>query len=604
MFIMKPVLYYILGLTILLSKSVVSQNNIQSKNYKHIQFNFDKNVRSENLEYKNEEFQFTKGVEGKSLSFQSDDRFNNLTLNDLIIDDSKDFTIQCWIQTFSNKPTVILSQKEFLDKSISSQKNKGWVLYTSGGTFAWSVGSGEKRLNYERENGDKMPLDDGEWHQLTMTYNKELSEIRLYYDGHNKAIYNLEFDFSNDNPLIIGAKENNFDYSNKLLPQIESGVLHLQSLVDEYNALGIERLKDDELFSLIVNPDELISKKTKNLELVKSELVELKKIRSKLSRNPYTVFQNSELTALKPISKIYYLNEGKIEVHKKIAQSFTQQTQLFPSEFNMDNLSIWDKVLSAEEVFKAYIKFRKSTVFKFEKKIKSISIGDWNIWHGGIHFTIEDDNWDSRNRIVEMIKEKKIDVLLLQETYSSGDLIAAELGYYFATTSDWDYCFQGSNISILSRYPIKELYVPEDKGFMNVGVKLAISETQEIYAMSNWYGMSSFLNVFDFYNDRFKQSDGTPILFGGDFNAVPHTDGGESPASVKMLENGFIDAYRSFYPNVKSYPGYTHSEGLRIDQLYYKGKGFKNTFTEVISKWSGGFPSDHFLIVSKFEYLK
>ena len=27
----------------------------------------------------------------------------------------------------------------------------------------------------------------------------------------------------------------------------------------------------------------------------------------------------------------------------------------------------------------------------------------------------------------------------------------------------------------------------------------------------------------------------------------------------------------------------------------------KNSFTEVISTWPSGFPSDHFLIVSKFE---
>lgn len=71
--------------------------------------------------------------------------------------------------------------------------------------------------------------------------------------------------------------------------------------------------------------------------------------------------------------------------------------------------------------------------------------------------------------------------------------------------------------------------------------------------------------------------------------------------SVKLLGNGFVDAYRSLHPDVKKYPSYTHMEGVRIDQIYYKGKGLKNTFTEVISTWKTGFPSDHFLIVSKFE---
>ena len=42
-----------------------------------------------------------------------------------------------------------------------------------------------------------MPVDDGNWHQITITFSKENSEFRLYYDGKNKAIYKVNFDFSN-----------------------------------------------------------------------------------------------------------------------------------------------------------------------------------------------------------------------------------------------------------------------------------------------------------------------------------------------------------------------------------------------------------------------
>ena len=133
----------------------------------------------------------------------------------------------------------------------------------------------------------------------------------------------------------------------------------------------------------------------------------------------------------------------------------------------------------------------------------------------------------------------------MQETYSSGDFIAAELGYYFATTVDWDYLNQGANISVLSRYPIEEVYVEEDSPFMTVATKLAISKTQYLYAMSNWYGMEQFPAVFAFNESRFAESDTIPTVFGGDFNAVPHTDGGGSPASPTMLAAGFTDAFRS-----------------------------------------------------------
>ena len=119
--------------------------------------------------------------------------------------------------------------------------------------------------------------------------------------------------------------------------------------------------------------------------------------------------------------------------------------------------------------------------------------------------------------------------------------------------------------------------------------------------MSNWYGMNQFPAVFDFHRTSFGGSDSIPVLFGGDFNAVPHTDGGSSPASVALMDAGFTDAFRSLYPDVQERPGATHRSGRRIDQLFYKGAGLTNSSTRVISTWDRGFPSDHFMILSRFE---
>ena len=597
---------FVIVLSVLIFICNVCQH-VQGQNDVSLQFKFEGNVSSNSYQFEGENFKYTKGISGRALSLGHDKSFNTFTLNSQLVDGSGDFTIQFWVQVLSDKPTVLVSQKHYLDKSITSHKNEGWAFYTSGGTFAWSVGSGSKRLNYERENGNVMPVCDGEWHQLTMTYDKELLEVRLYYDGHNKAIYKVGFDFANDNPLVIGAKENKFDYKKSLLPQIEEGVLQLQALVDEFNSFGLGNLHDDEFLSLVTNPDDLFESKKNELDSAQIELIassnlkRVKEIRKELLKNPYTVFQILELTELKPISKIYYLDNGKIHINGDVARSYTQQVQLFPSEFNIDDLTLLEKVLDSDEVLNSYAKYKNCSEFIFEEKVKILNVGDWNIWHGGIHYSVEKDNWDSRMRIVEMIKEKDLDLILLQETYSSGDFIAAELGYYYATASDWDYCFQGTNISVISRYPITEVFVPLEASFMNVGVKVALSKTQEIYAMSNWYGMSSFPAVYEFHQARFARADLIPIIFAGDFNAVPHTDGGKSPASVKLLENGFVDAYRSKHLDVKKYPGYTHRSNKRIDQVYFKGDGLHNMHTEIISTWDGGFPSDHFLIVSEFE---
>ena len=547
---------------------------------------------------------FVKGIEGKALKLNPNEVNGNLSIANVALDGRSDFTVQCWFKTTSKTPQLLLSQKKFGNKGINAQKNAGWALYSSGGTFALSLGSGDRRINYERDNGERMPLNDGKWHQLTLSYNTKAHEFRLYYDGHNKAVYKVGFEFSNNNPLTIGSEGNQFDYDTDYLDEIVLGKEHLQSFVDAFNSIGLEPLKNEEFIDFISHTERLFEQKAKTAQegtYSKGDLDKALTIREKLLPNPYTVYQIRDLTLLKPVSKIFELAEGRVIINETVARGFTKSEKLHPSDFTMDELNIWNKTLSAADIQDNYNKQGETSSFPLTNNLKNLNVGVWNIWNGGIHWSLEKDGWDSRLRIVEMIKDNKLDIILMQETYSAGDFIAAELGYYYGTTSDLDYRYQGSNISVLSRYPIKDIEVLEETGYNNVAVKLVISKTQEIWAMSNWYGMPQFTTVFEFHRSRFENSNKIPVLFGGDFNAVTHTDGGNSPASKKMQDNGFMDAYRSLYPNVEMYPGITHRNGKRIDQLYFKGKGLTNIATEVISTLPSGFPSDHYLIVTKFE---
>ena len=159
---------------------------ISAQNSPFLEFDFDQHLNSEEHKFIGSGYNFVNGIEGQALALSSDKGFSNLKLVDVALSGAQDFSIQCWVKTNSNKPTVFLSQKYFDNKGIVAQKNPGWVLYSSGGTFAWSIGSGERRINYEVDNGEMMPIDDGDWHQLTITFNKELSEFRLYYDGEKR----------------------------------------------------------------------------------------------------------------------------------------------------------------------------------------------------------------------------------------------------------------------------------------------------------------------------------------------------------------------------------------------------------------------------------
>jgi len=565
---------------------------------------------------------FVEGLEGQALRLRSSDTAATLTLqsDDLPIRSGEDFSVQLWVRTTADPSSrmVLLSQKVFEDNSLSSQKSAGWLFYMSDGTWAWNMGSGERRITYERDNGELMPLNDGRWHQLTMTYDSVRAEVRLFYDGDNKAVYNVEdatgFDFNSAQPLVAGWPVSETRPRREIVPAIEEGARKLQELVDAFGALDVGDVAPEELVNLVVEPerffDEKVSARAQELgadgaafiaSMRDVDFEPVSRIESELMHNPYTIHQAFSFMEAAPLLKVFSLVDGEVVIDEDAARAFTERERLYPADFDVDKLAIWGRVLSAEEVMDSYTAHFVPAVALLDDEVSSITAGVWNIFHGGKHFTVEEHGWDSRRAIAQILARENIDVVMMQETYSSGDFIAAELGYYFATTVDRDYLNQGANISVLSRYPIKELHVQEDSAFMNVGAKIAISETQDLWVMSNWYGMAQFPDVFSFHESRFEASATTPVIFAGDFNAVPHPDGGDSVASRALLDAGFTDAYRSHFPDVERFPGHSHRSAVRIDQLYYKGTGLRNTSTRLVSTWPVGFPSDHYLIRAEFQ---
>jgi exonuclease III len=451
-----------------------------------------------------------------------------------------------------------------------------------------------------------------------MTHNSARSEVRLFFDGRNKVVYKVSdsngFDFSNVSPIVVGWDRVEADPGPEVLPLIEEGASQLQKLVDAFNGLGLKALDPDELVHLVVDPRQLFEDKVEEQAkrlgaegpsfreaMAEVDWDPIAALEAELMDNPYTVHQVLYFMETAPLTKVYALRDGEVVIQREGAREYGEMERLRAPDFDMDDLALWNRVLSPAEVADSYAERMDAAPTDPEETVSSLTAASWNIWHGGKHQTMEEHGSDSRLTIAEILKEEAADVVMMQETYSSGDFIAAELGYYFATTVDWDYLNQGSNISVLSRFPIKEIHVQEDSPFMNVGVKVAVSGTQDMYVMSNWYGMDQFPAVFDFHQQRFSESDSIPTLFAGDFNAVPHTDGGDSPASRALLDAGFTDAFRSLYPDAEAYPGPTHRNGRRIDQLYYKGTGLENTSTKLVSTWPTGFPSDHLLILSAFE---
>jgi endonuclease/exonuclease/phosphatase family metal-dependent hydrolase len=256
----------------------------------------------------------------------------------------------------------------------------------------------------------------------------------------------------------------------------------------------------------------------------------------------------------------------------------------------------------------------------------------WNIWHGGR----EDGEELGPQRVVEIIKAHDIDVVAMQETYGSGERISKALGFHFHP--------RGTNVSILSRYPILEdLSVLQE--FQCVGALLELPNGGRIAVYSLWLpykndiwlkgarncdapgdmmqacapSASSLTLIRDAIHVRLaeKKYADVPVILAGDFNSMSHLDYGlvalsqfqavvDWPTSHVLLDCGFVDSYREHHPVIDRLkdrtwsPRFADQEQDRIDFIYYKGRGLRATASKVVNEHASGFPSDHAAVVTTF----
>ncbi|MDA7979817.1 MAG: hypothetical protein MPJ50_13700, partial [Pirellulales bacterium] len=420
-----------------------------------VSFAFDANLRNSGSSVvdveERSDLEFVKGLTGKALSVtRLAEQAVHIPAETLDIEKAQGFSVQFWVRTDSSdrERFVLVSQKDFLDNSLASQKHAGWVFCYYNCTWACIMGSGDRRIAYERDNGVHMPLNDGRWHQLTMTYSHEESTVRLYYDGKNQVLYNVDdsngFDFSNMEPVVVGWKESASGTVPNILPLIAQGAEQLQKLVSAFNALGLKApVNNDDFMRLATDPERLFRQKVRELQelndpgnagliqaLNAANLETCETLSRQLQRNPFTIHQSADFMQVAPLLKLYSVVDGSVHINRDVASAFAKRARLHRPNFDIDNLAIWARALSSQEVLDSYSAYFQPTPVGLPENRSSLTVASWNIHHGGKHETIEEDGWDSRRAIVEMIKRENIDIVMMQETYSSGDFIAAELGYY------------------------------------------------------------------------------------------------------------------------------------------------------------------------------
>jgi len=258
----------------------------------------------------------------------------------------------------------------------------------------------------------------------------------------------------------------------------------------------------------------------------------------------------------------------------------------------------------------------------------------WNIWKGGRM----DGDSVGPIKIIDVIKKSGADIIAMQETYGSGELISKQIGFHFHP--------RGTNVSIMSKFPIEEdISVFEE--FKCVGAIILLPNNQKVAFYSIWLPYDGEIwekgtrnpndtpvmlaacasSAIDLQSIRVaiekrlsdKKYNNVPIIIAGDFNSMSHLDYADIaydqyksvvdwPTSHILTDAGYRDSWKETHPAIDRNidrtwtPRFPDQEQDRIDYIYYRGSQLKILETQKLDKHKDGFPSDHAGVVAKFIY--
>ncbi|MFK4101764.1 HAD-IA family hydrolase [Streptomyces sp. NPDC019531] len=239
----------------------------------------------------------------------------------------------------------------------------------------------------------------------------------------------------------------------------------------------------------------------------------------------------------------------------------------------------------------------------------------WNLWYGGtkVH--------DHRAKQLKVIAETEADVVGLQETYGgAAEELAEALG--------WHHHRAGSNLGIISRFPITAPLGDPDVGFYGAaGARIAVADQEvEIWTAHLDYERYGPYESEPLAHEEVRLGqmrdilrrigDAAPVVLVGDFNSPSHLDWPDVdwPVTKAAQEAGFADSFRQARPDAVRDPGHTwspvhgHPEPQdRIDFVLHRGFGVLDSRTYVSGTprtWpdveDNAWPSDHAAVITTF----
>jgi endonuclease/exonuclease/phosphatase family metal-dependent hydrolase len=242
---------------------------------------------------------------------------------------------------------------------------------------------------------------------------------------------------------------------------------------------------------------------------------------------------------------------------------------------------------------------------------KTLRVMAFNIFRGGER---------GYAAIVQAAKAAEADVIVIQESFSTSQQLANELGWSYVSTGT------AGSADIISRLPLTTHvgYVMVE-GVAIVNVKLPASNygpysttTQQeptIVAQEKLTRIPALIGLLNPVKGLSR------VIVAGDFNAPSHLDWTSDtvgmrpqmaypvswPTSVLMHQSGFVDTFRDINPNPRLHPGLTWWAAFqntteprdRIDFIFSKGLEVLDSQllgADDVSPWS----SDHNAVIATF----
>lgn len=301
----------------------------------------------------------------------------------------------------------------------------------------------------------------------------------------------------------------------------------------------------------------------------------------------------------------------------------------------MDKTKLNGQISQSDQFKIRRLRFSENHMHKLKppQTTDQLKIVNWNIWHGGRH----NEGQKGVQQVIGHISDQAPDVICLQETYGSGPIIADALEYTFYSIS--------SNLSIMTRFPIRELYQGYDD-FRFGGVKLQVDEERSVNVFDIWINSSPSTDkhvkekgplgkmLGEEMQTRGREmlqihkaikelniDPNEPRIMAGDFNSGSHLDWTERtasrhgglvvpwPASRTMYREGYIDVWRTLHPDEVQQTGYTWSPRFRdelqyrIDYIYTDNLHWYYDSSEIIGYELGeDWPSDHAMVTSTLRW--